>query len=143
MKKNANKGFSLVELIIVIAIMAVLIGVLAPQFIKHVENSRQSTDMDNLQAVKTAMEAAYADESLTTAKSISVKGGASGYISVDADTATACDGVIASTTLKSSGWNSGMWTYQVSGTSAYTWSSKGACTNSKGNKNNDMDTIFK
>ena len=32
MKKMNNKGFSLVELIIVIAIMAVLIVVLAPQF---------------------------------------------------------------------------------------------------------------
>ena len=39
-----NKGFSLVELIIVVAIMAVLIGVLAPQYIKYVEKSRKSTD---------------------------------------------------------------------------------------------------
>ena len=31
-KSLTNKGFSLVELIIVIAIMAVLVGVLAPQF---------------------------------------------------------------------------------------------------------------
>ena len=33
-KSLTNKGFSLVELIIVIAIMAVLVGVLAPQYIK-------------------------------------------------------------------------------------------------------------
>ena len=39
-----NKGFSLVELIIVVAIMAVLIGVLAPQYIKYVEKSKRSTD---------------------------------------------------------------------------------------------------
>ncbi|MDE7360278.1 MAG: prepilin-type N-terminal cleavage/methylation domain-containing protein, partial [Lachnospiraceae bacterium] len=37
-KQNMNdKGFSLVELIIVIAIMAILIVVLAPQYLKYVE----------------------------------------------------------------------------------------------------------
>ena len=44
MKKTNNKGFSLVELIIVIAIMAILVGVLAPQYLKYVEKSRVSAD---------------------------------------------------------------------------------------------------
>ena len=43
MKKN-NKGFSLVELIIVIAIMAVLMAVLAPQFLRYIERSRLQSD---------------------------------------------------------------------------------------------------
>ena len=34
-KKKDNKGFSLVELIIVVAIMAILVGLLAPQYIKY------------------------------------------------------------------------------------------------------------
>lgn len=54
-KKLNNKGFSLVELIIVIAIMAVLIGVLAPQYMKYVERSRNSTDRDNAAAIESAM----------------------------------------------------------------------------------------
>lgn len=54
--KLNNKGFSLVELIIVIAIMAVLIGVLAPQYLKYVERSRVSTDLDNIAALESAFQ---------------------------------------------------------------------------------------
>lgn len=59
--KLNNKGFSLVELIIVIAIMAVLIGVLAPQYLKYVEKSRQSADLDNYQQVISAVQVYYSD----------------------------------------------------------------------------------
>lgn len=44
-KKMDNKGFSLVELIIVIAIMVILVAVLAPQYLKYVEKSRVATDV--------------------------------------------------------------------------------------------------
>ena len=66
MKKTNNKGFSLVELIVVIAIMAVLIGVLAPQFTKYVEQSRRSTDIQNAEAIKTAVLADIADGTIDT-----------------------------------------------------------------------------
>ena len=67
MKKN-NSGFSLVELIIVIAIMAVLIGVLAPQYMRYVEKSRVSADKDLCDSVYNAMTAAAADpDNATTA----------------------------------------------------------------------------
>ena len=65
-KKNMNnKGFSLVELIIVIAIMAILIVVLAPQYLKYVEKSRNSTDLQSATEFKNAMEIYAADPEAT------------------------------------------------------------------------------
>ena len=61
MKKMNNKGFSLVELIIVIAIMAILIVVLAPQYLKYVERSRNSTDMQTATEFMDACEVWAAD----------------------------------------------------------------------------------
>lgn len=63
MKKN-NKGFSLVELIIVIAIMAVLMAVLAPQFLRYVERSRYQKDMSAVGELENAMKVAASNETV-------------------------------------------------------------------------------
>ncbi|MBO6299972.1 MAG: type II secretion system protein [Lachnospiraceae bacterium] len=56
MKKGINnKGFSLVELIIVIAIMAILVGIVAPQLIKYIEKAKVSTDLRSLDAIYQAV----------------------------------------------------------------------------------------
>ena len=59
-KKN-NKGFSLVELIVVIAIMAVLVGILAPTLIKYVDKSRRSTDVKNASEYMSAIQTYASD----------------------------------------------------------------------------------
>jgi len=60
--KKDNKGFSLVELIIVITIMAVLTAILAPQFLKYVERSRVARDVTNIEIVVRGIQTALADE---------------------------------------------------------------------------------
>jgi prepilin-type N-terminal cleavage/methylation domain-containing protein len=47
MKKMNNKGFSLIELIIVIAIMAVLVAVIAPNLTGYLSKSKKNTDVSN------------------------------------------------------------------------------------------------
>ncbi len=55
MYKYNNKGFTLIELIIVIAIIAILSAVVTPQYLKYVERARESND---LQSASNLVEAA-------------------------------------------------------------------------------------
>lgn len=47
-----SEGFSLVELIIVIAIMAILAGALAPALIKYINKARRSADIQNADQIR-------------------------------------------------------------------------------------------
>ena len=83
-RKKNNKGFSLVELIIVIAIMAILVAILAPQFLKYVERSRNTADIANAREITNAIIAYAADpESGWTLKT--------GTVTVTGTSATASD----------------------------------------------------
>ena len=62
--KNDNKGFSLIELIVVIAIMAILVGVMAPNVLKYVESSRESADKQVADTLRTAVMTAMVDPSI-------------------------------------------------------------------------------
>lgn len=61
LKKRDNKGFSLVELIVVILIIAVLGVSLAPQVMKWVGTSKKSADTNNEAGIKSAVQAAVAE----------------------------------------------------------------------------------
>ena len=54
-KKNADKGFSLVELIIVIAIIAVLGSMVSLGIIQYIENARQAIDVNNATLIRDAL----------------------------------------------------------------------------------------
>lgn len=59
-KKLDNKGFSLIELIIVIAIMAILIGIVGTQVVPYIEKSKQAKDQQVLSGLLTSATTAFA-----------------------------------------------------------------------------------
>lgn len=109
-KQKNNKGFSIVELIVVVAIMAVLVGVLAPQFIKYVEKSRQSTDLQNVEELKNAVEVAVADDGITNAITIVIdKTNKTATVNLNGNKADSL--TKTSVDLKSTGWEDMTFTY--------------------------------
>lgn len=133
-KQKNNKGFSLVELIVVIAIMAVLVGVLAPQFIKYVERSRQSTDLQNVEELKNAVEVEAADNGISTDATITISGGKATLAGVTPESLSKTE-----VSLKSSGWTDGaVYTYS---STKLKWTHTGTTKNTKA-PNRDMADVF-
>ena len=58
MKRN-NKGFTLAELLIVVAIIAVLVAIAIPVFTKQLESSREAVDASNIRAAYAEMKADF------------------------------------------------------------------------------------
>lgn len=78
---NENKGFSLVELIVVIAIMAVMTSVLAPSLLGYVEQSRMQKDDSAMGEVTNAIKLALADQDVyDECLKYNVKGNYSCYV---------------------------------------------------------------
>lgn len=53
-KRADNKGFSLVELIIVIAIMAILVGIVGTQVVPYLNRSKEAKDLQLVNSYSTA-----------------------------------------------------------------------------------------
>ncbi len=102
MKKMNNKGFSLIELIIVIAIMAVLVAIIAPNLTKYLGKSKDQTDKSNLDEIKKQTKNAISDASTDDVNVVTNDNGTSKTakfkilgngttVTVTADTATDAD----------------------------------------------------
>lgn len=81
--KKSNGGFSLVELIVVIAIMAILAGIAVPTYVKYIAKANDAVLYNELGEVKTAAIATAAKKGATVS-AISVTPGDSITVTVTA-----------------------------------------------------------
>ena len=77
MKKN-NKGFTLMEMLIVVAIIAVLVAIAIPTFTSALEKSREATDAANLRAAYAEVTVAALTEETTDNASTNITVGKDG-----------------------------------------------------------------
>lgn len=61
MKYKNKRGFSLIELVIAIAILVILTGLLAPQFMKYLNRARQAKMIQKLDSIYSVLQTSYLD----------------------------------------------------------------------------------
>ena len=78
--KKRNQGFTLVEIMIVVAIIAILAAVAIPNFVKYRRNSQAAACVSNLKQIQAAVEQCKLAGKTVNAENLY---GATGYIKVE------------------------------------------------------------
>lgn len=100
MSQKDNKGFSLVELIVVVAIMAVLMGILVPTLVKNVEKSKKQKDASAIEEIRTTMVTNLADPLYSDLEATIEYNDTTGYTIDIQNPKTSTPAVASSQTLK-------------------------------------------
>lgn len=79
MKKSNKKGFTLAELLIVVAIIAVLVAIAIPVFSAQLEKSREAVDAANIRAAYAEVMADYISGKEDTEKEVKLKQETAGW----------------------------------------------------------------
>ena len=135
-KKNNKKGFTLAELLIVVAIIAVLVAIAIPIFTSQLEKSRDAVSISNIRAAYAEASAAYltsngndveeeggkvtidADAKTATVTGVAFKGTQSGWSGLDSE----LDGFTHTSMTDALGGTPGTYTL------VFTFTDAGACT---------------
>ena len=81
LKKMNKKGFTLAELLIVVAIIAVLVAISIPIFSAQLEKAKEATDMANIRSAYAEVVAAYLGDSKEHVASVNLKSNKDDYVS--------------------------------------------------------------
>ena len=73
MNKNNKKGFTLAELLIVVAIIGVLVAVSIPIFTTQLEKSREATDLANVRSAYAEIVAGYLTNDVANSITVAAK----------------------------------------------------------------------
>lgn len=81
LKKMNKKGFTLAELLIVVAIIAVLVAISIPIFSAQLEKAKEATDMANIRSAYAEVVAKYLGDSQKHEASVNLKSDKDDYVS--------------------------------------------------------------
>lgn len=81
LKKRGNKGFTLMEMLIVVAIIAVLIAIAIPIFTSQLEKSREAADAANIRSAYAEVTANYLSDNQAHTISVDCSSNFSDWVS--------------------------------------------------------------
>ena len=120
MKKNNKKGFTLAELLIVVAIIAVLVAIAIPVFNAQLEKSRESVDIANVRSAYAEVVADYLANGTGTSATVAAKQTEDGWKGQTGTLAVQINGVESTITYSAKTAPTGTYTINITDSGSVT-----------------------